>query len=766
MSSHTKRLLSDRERLQLHQLRLLEWAEQRQDAGSEAGAPGPGTQRRRSSANAVRLSASAPAAPVRKAEHWSLLGEMELRPWQEEAAAAWFSAGRRGTIKVVTGAGKTVLALGIAERLQQEDPELRVAVVVPSIVLMNQWHAALRRQSNLDPRLIGRLGGGFDDDFASGCRVLIAVLASARKSLPRLVRAAGVSAHLLLVVDESHRAGAPQMSQVLDTDRAYTLALSATPERDEPNEDQATIGGELGRIVFDMSFADAIARGVLPPFEIHHFGLPLNPSEAQRYQALTRAITDTRRELAAISPAARKAGGGEGLLTWARKVASRPSGNIAAVAARYVNDTTRRKQLLYRAEARIEAATLLVREALEDTPQARVILFHESIDEVVELYTRMRRARLPVVMENSELAPDMREQSLALFRDGTAKVIVSARSLIEGFNVPEADLGIVVASSSSPRQRIQSIGRVLRKHHDASGAQKAARVCVLYVRDSVDEAIYEKQDWNKLIGLGRNRYFHWNPPADPVEQDMPPKAAIPGEAEIDTAALRPGDRYPGRYQGAEFTTDRHGNVLDLDGRVASNPQELPALVARFRGGPGRFRVTPRDQAILVRVPTGELHELVDRGSRLFELPEEQLPLRLPEEEWITVFLGTLPEPFAFSTTIAEPGAGATSAETDGLSPGDPYPGPNEPALELRFRQRGGGTVARRVRGGELYASGRGAEELIDALRELGRREGPVSRFWVNDHGHAFWRKAGQARFIASLSEPLAFPGANEGEIDR
>ncbi|MGZ6617935.1 MAG: DEAD/DEAH box helicase family protein [Solirubrobacteraceae bacterium] len=66
-----------------------------------------------------------------------------------------FAAGRRGTIKVVTGAGKTLLALAIAERLQREDPDLRAAVVVPTIVLMEQWYATLRERSNLPDGSVG-----------------------------------------------------------------------------------------------------------------------------------------------------------------------------------------------------------------------------------------------------------------------------------------------------------------------------------------------------------------------------------------------------------------------------------------------------------------------------------------------------------------------------------------------------------------------------------------------------------------------------------
>ena len=64
------------------------------------------------------------------------------------------------------------------------------------------------------------------------------------------------------------------------------------------------------------------------------------------------------------------------------------------------------------------------------------------------------------------------------YPEGQIPVIHTAiRIISEGFDVPEADLGIIVASSSSPRQRIQSIGRVLRRVRDASGEEKSSRIC-------------------------------------------------------------------------------------------------------------------------------------------------------------------------------------------------------------------------------------------------------------------------------------------------
>lgn len=703
--------LTPAERLKLQQLRLREWI----------GRSGQGEDAEPAGASEHDHGDAASLPP-----NWTMTRGLDLHPWQRSACDAWFSEDHGGTIKVVTGAGKTVVALAIIERLQRLDPELRVAIVVPTIVLMNQWYEAIREHSNLPEHAVGRLGGGESDTFEVPTRILVAVLASASKQLPRLVDA-DLARHLLFVGDECHRVGAPEMSRVLETGRAYSLGLSATPERSED------VGGDssdyepqgFGPIVYEMSFAQAIEFDVLPPFKIDHFGLSLTASESRQYITLTNSITDARRELLNSSITARNAGGGERLLSWARRVSSR-SGELAPLASRFVNDTTRRKQLLYRAKSRSDATVALVRDAIESRSDGRVIIFHESIREVVDLFVRLESEGLPTVMEHSELSGELRNKSLELFREGIAQVVVSARSLIEGFNVPEADLGIIAASSSSPRQRIQSIGRVLRRHRGSGGEEKASRIAVLYVRETVDESIYERQDWDKVIGIDRNAYFTWDPPSDPVQQDAPPRAAIPAEEDIDTEALDIGDEWPGRYDGEEFSSDALGNVSSLDGQIANNPQGIPERLHELRGRAGRFKVTPQRQAVLVSTPS-------------------------EDRQWVTLFAGHLGEPFDFAAP-PEP----LRPPPGTLKPGDPYGGPLEPVTELKFRKLRSGVVARQRPRGEDFASGDQAETLVAVLRELNSTRGPISKFFVNELGHAFWRERGSAYFIFDQAGSL-FP---------
>lgn len=55
-----------------------------------------------------------------------------------------------------------------------------------------------------------------------------------------------------------------------------------------------------------------------------------------------------------------------------------------------------------------------------------------------------------------------RELALSAFRRGDLRALVSARVLNEGIDVPDADVAIIVGSTSGERELVQRVGRLLR----------------------------------------------------------------------------------------------------------------------------------------------------------------------------------------------------------------------------------------------------------------------------------------------------------------
>ena len=722
---HVERpLFCDADALRLHKYRLREWM---------------AIGRRRSATRPAETEALLPdLTPVK----WNLTHGIVPHAWQQQCLTKWMKK-ERGTVKVVTGGGKTFLAQMIMEALQNAvDPNLRVVIVVPTIVLMHQWYDAILEHGNLSPEAIARLGGGYAEEFLPQTRILIVVLASASRQLAKLVKKAGIGEHVLLIADECHRTGAKEMSQIFKTEWRWSLGLSATPEREEDLDvgyNKSLTGRKLGPIIFEFTLADALREGLIPKFTINHYGLPMSPDERAKYEVLSRSISDTMSQLR-VHRDARSDGD---FFSWVRTLAARNKGDIGGLAMRFVAETSRRRELLNQLASRRDAVIALIEREFEHNKDARIILFHESIKEVGDLFVRLDDLGFPVIAEHSELPDSYRETGLDLFRKGIAQIIVSARSLIEGFNVPAVDVGIIVASSGSVRQRIQSMGRVLRRHRGLSGEEKTSCIHVLFAADSSEENIYGKVNWDETTGVDRNRYFLWNLPEEPVPRDGPPQTPLPTEMQVNPDSLVPGKPYPGQYEGIELTCDAQRNVRNAAGEFASDTADVAEAVMQVKGSAGKFRVTAKRHFVLVCVPTGE--------------------------DWETIYVTRLPRALRFTeqkaVTVSKEDALAWAANA---TPGSPYPfGSLAPLFtDLRFKQKAGGVISKRVSGGESFArtgaraadpvKGADAERLLNTLKALHSAK-KIGRFDVNDALHAYYREAGQLFFLCALEKGLEFP---------
>lgn len=681
----------------------------------------------------------------------------ELTDWQRAAVDRWVAgvdgARHRGTIEVVTGGGKSLIAIACAEEAARTEPNLKLAVVVPTQALARQWVDVLTTYTSLEATHVGILGAGRRDTLKDR-RALVTVLNTAAKELPQLAQD---QQPLMLIVDECHRAGAPKFSRVLDTAACFRLGLSATPDREEVDEDgeplsydEQVVGQKLGKVVYRFGLKQARVAGWLPEFTLFHHAVSLLPEEQERYDRVSREVDDASDELHGL--------GGE--QARAHQLSKRRD-DLGEAARRWIMLTGQRKDLLYRAAERDRVASRLVTDLFERSVGAkrpRVILFHERVAEATVLAEHLRSAlatsidgelgssvRDPhegtrVALENSRLSPRARRQALDDFASGRASVLVSVKSLIEGIDVPAADTGISVASTASVRQRIQALGRVLRRASD--GSEKRSEMHLLYVNDTVDDLIYAKTDWSDLTGESANRYLLWKPGSDtPEHQDGPPRSPKPTEdaawALVGPAITHPTE-WPGEYVGQEYSVSTTGVVHNSFKNLIANPQDVAEMVTQLRGRPGgRFKVTPQHHLVL----------LWERGRG-----------DDPGQPWL---VGRLAEPFVVAEQVTTEEAAKDSIALD-LTPGAPYLGPTDKKQgSFKISQRAGGMLERAVPGGREYAVTDAANPraangraVITAWEQLGR---PTSRFHVNEIGHAWYEAAGERRFLASVPEGFCWP---------
>ncbi|GAC1303031.1 MAG: hypothetical protein NVSMB21_01680 [Vulcanimicrobiaceae bacterium] len=633
-----------------------------------------------------------------------------LEPWQRDAARAWVTVGT-GTLEIFTGGGKTLIALAAIASVAEREPALRVAVAVPTIALAEQWRVAFERHTSLRPVEIGILGGGKRASLATH-RVTIAVLNSAAKAFPEQSRAIEP---VMLVVDECHRAGAPSFAKIFATRTAYRLGLSATPYRDEVGADgeplawhEQTLGRELGEVVYAFTLRDARAIGWLPEYAIHHHGVALDADERRAYVAQSDVVDGNE--------AALKKLGGDAARAWALQRRRDPLG---VASARYVASVAKRKDIVYAARERNRIALRIVAERFAGGRDARVLIFNERVDAATALYDALTAAdpTLRVALEHSGLGAARRLEAVERFRAGDADVLVSVRALAEGIDVPGADVGISVASSSSVRARIQLLGRVLRRTFD--GSEKRAVTHLIYAAETVDELIYAREDWSDLTGPARNEYYRWPLGAD-VPETRPSAPATPAPTEAQEAArigiLRAGDppqRWLGIARGTTYSMNAAGVVTNAMGRAIVDPFDVGRALARVRGRPdGTFRVTPRHRYVIVYDPSA--------GG------------------WVAA--ASLREPFV----TEDAGGDADAIDVARLAPGDASAGPRTKEGGT-YRMTSAGRIKRKRRGGGVdFAEPDDVRALVDAWRAL--RVGSIA-IDVNLAGHAWWRDATGPRYL-------------------
>jgi superfamily II DNA or RNA helicase len=348
------------------------------------------------------------------------LGPVELRPYQESALTAWELAGRRGTAVLPTGAGKTRLAIAAIVRAG-----LATLCLVPTRVLLDQWARAIQDILGIVP---GRLGDGEHRIDT----LTVATFESAWRHMYHLG-----NRFSLLVVDEVHHFGCGLHDEALDMCIApLRLGLTATQPRGQPASKLAEL---VGPTVYELR-VDQLTGEFLAPFDTVVLHLDLTPTERAYYDELMSTFRDTMRVFRRFHPNA----------SWdefAKAAAQTDAGRRAIAAWRRA-----RKLLAFPAAKRAMVDTLLKRHRT-----ARTIVF------TADNPTAYAISRTHLIMPfTCDIKRSERDRALALFKEGKLRALVSAQVLNEGLDVPDAEVGIIVAGSKGEREYVQRVGRLLR----------------------------------------------------------------------------------------------------------------------------------------------------------------------------------------------------------------------------------------------------------------------------------------------------------------
>jgi len=379
-----------------------------------------------------------------------------LYAYQRDAVQAWLDAGRQGILEMATGTGKTFTALACVDAVRKRDGRVLCVVAAPLAHLVAQWRGESLKFfpgfapiicDSSNPRWPAQLANAALDvsQGVRSCAMAIGTYASlSSPGLTAMKWTRMPNVPLMLVGDEAHRAGASIYRKALLPTATMRLALSATPVRwfDEPGT--TFINEYFGSTVYSFPLDRAISevnpstgRTYLVPFEYQPVFAELSDTQQKDYAQITLRLVRMAQSAQADDEAFK-------LLAIQR---ARIIKNAAAK-----QDTL--ASILDSIGSRVEH--LLVYCTEKQAGWVRDQLFARNIH--FSMFT---------MEQGTKPSPEFgglseREYLLKQFASGAIQALVAIKCLDEGVDVPPARISILLASSSSPIEHIQRLGRILR----------------------------------------------------------------------------------------------------------------------------------------------------------------------------------------------------------------------------------------------------------------------------------------------------------------
>lgn len=387
---------------------------------------------------------------------------VSLHSYQISAIDQWAANDYQGIFDMATGTGKTFTGLGAIVRLFHERKRLAVIIVCPYQHLVEQWVEDIL-SFNMRPT-IGysaskqrdwkqRLANDIFDFKLGVIDIFCFVTTNATYASDYVqLQLDKLGNDTLLLVDEAHNFGAPNLSRTLNPKFAYRLALSATLERHGDDLGTQVLRRYFGEKCIEYGLDRAIRENKLTPYYYYPKVVCLTNGELQTYRELSKKIAKQCHRQA--NGAFEVTEFGKKLLIERARIVAGASGKVKLLRdlmEPYKNDS---HILVYCGTARSGDFSSDCSE--NDAAGERQIV---SVSKMLGIELGMKVTHFT----SSESAEDRERIKRQFAQADPYQVMVAIKCLDEGVNIPSIQTAFILASSTNPKEYIQRRGRVLRK---------------------------------------------------------------------------------------------------------------------------------------------------------------------------------------------------------------------------------------------------------------------------------------------------------------
>jgi len=348
---------------------------------------------------------------------------IQLYDWQRQAIEFFFK-NNKAIFEVTTGAGKTFCSIEILKEVLIKDPEVKILIVVPkNVILEDTWFKELY-DNGINLRDIGVFYGKIKE--------------YGKITITNMQNISNIPLELfdMAIFDEIHNYGTERLLPYVNHPFKYKIGLSATMERMDNNH--LKIMEMFDYNIFKYTPQEALHDGVLNLFNFVNISVEMDEEATNIYNILTQEINIIL-----------QTGGGF----------NRIMRTHTGLKYKMLAKMNERKDLVNNYYRKFDVVRMICNNHKKD----KVIIFNEFNKQTSKSYWYLLDIGVKACVVHSNVPKEKREQNLIDFRNDKYQVMLTSKVLDEGYNLPKLDVAIIAAGNSTARQTVQRMGRVLRK---------------------------------------------------------------------------------------------------------------------------------------------------------------------------------------------------------------------------------------------------------------------------------------------------------------
>ena len=434
------------------------------------------------------------------------------RKYQLDAIDAWRNAGCKGILEMATGTGKTFTARQCVDLWKDGKENSLILITAPTQTIGSQWQEVM---SDLNPittfssKTWRELLRDAISNYSLGISkhiVFVSVqnTASSDEFIAEFQKLISITSNHLFIADEMHGLGAPVFRKALNQSFEARLGLTATPNRWFDEDGTEILTNYFGGVVFTFGLHEALTwedpisqQTPLCPYNYHPEFVDLDELEMESYLDLTKKII--------IQSSRSSEGEGD---------------------ERLLRLQEERASVLKKAHDKFSA----LERVLDSISNLSGCLIYcsdrEQIDDVIEIVSK-RSITYRTFTGKEGTSPrsefggvSERDWILQSFEEGDVQALIAMKCLDEGVDIPSARIGIILASTTNPREFIQRRGRLLRR---AKGKEFAE------IYDMIVAPLFDEEDQSDVLNHARKIMEKELKRADEFAKDATNAASIAGK---------------------------------------------------------------------------------------------------------------------------------------------------------------------------------------------------------------------------------------------